>query len=87
MISTDLTTNSPTRNNMIITYALTYIQVVSLLNPVAKALRVAQLKLLEQGFEDKVEIFKQRKKKQRRQMLRKIGAGTTTQSQTAKTND
>ena len=59
---------------------------VSLLNPVAKALRVAQLKLLEQGFEDKVEVFKQRKKKQRRQMLRKIGAGST-QSQAAKTND
>lgn len=51
---------------------------VSLLNPVAKALRVAQLKLLEQGFDDKVEVFKQRKKKQRRQMLRKIAAAGST---------
>ena len=50
------------------------------MNPVAKALRVAQLKLLEQGFEDKVEVFKQRKKKQRKQMLRKISAGSAVQS-------
>ena len=49
-------------------------EVVSLLNPVSKAMRVAQLKLLEAGFEEKAEIFTKRRRKQRRQYLRKVAA-------------
>ena len=49
-------------------------EVVSLLNPVSKAMRVAQLKLLEAGFEEKAEIFTKRRRKQRRQHLRKVAA-------------
>ena len=49
-------------------------EVVSLLNPVSKAMRVAQLKLLEAGFEEQAEIFTKRRRKQRRQHLRKVAA-------------
>lgn len=51
-------------------------EVVSLLNPVSKAMRVAQLKLLEAGFEEQAEIFTKRRRKQRRQHLRKVAAET-----------
>lgn len=37
-------------------------EVVKLLNPVTKALRLAQLRLLEVGFNEQVEVFSQRKK-------------------------
>ena len=49
-------------------------EVVSLLNPVSKATRVAQLKLLEAGFEEQAEVFTKRRRKQRRQHLRKVAA-------------
>jgi ATP-dependent RNA helicase DDX49/DBP8 len=49
-------------------------EVVNLLNPVSKAMRVAQLKLLEAGFEEKAEIFTKRRRKQRRQHLRKVAS-------------
>ena len=51
-------------------------EVVSLLNTVSKAMRVAQLKLLEAGFEEQAGIFTKRRRKQRRQHLRKIAAET-----------
>lgn len=51
-------------------------EVVSLLNPVSKAMRVAQLKLLEAGFEEQAEVFTKRRRKQRRQHLRKVAAET-----------
>mmetsp|Transcript_35102 Transcript_35102/g.33356 ORF Transcript_35102/g.33356 Transcript_35102/m.33356 type:complete len:520 (-) Transcript_35102:42-1601(-) len=47
-------------------------EVVSLLNPVSKAMRIAQLKLLEAGFEEKAEVFTKRRRKQRRQHLRRV---------------
>ena len=47
-------------------------EVVELLNPVSKAMRLAQLKLLEAGFEEQAEIFTKRRRKQRRQHLRKV---------------
>lgn len=49
-------------------------EVVNLLNAVSKAMRVAQLKLLEAGFEEKAEVFTKRRRKQRRQHLRKVAA-------------
>jgi ATP-dependent RNA helicase DDX49/DBP8 len=44
--------------------------ILPLLNPVAKAIKEAQLKLMESGFDEKVEINKKRKKKQKKQLLR-----------------
>ena len=49
-------------------------EVVNLLNAVSKAMRVAQLKLLEAGSEEKAEVFTKRRRKQRRQHLRKVAA-------------
>jgi ATP-dependent RNA helicase DDX49/DBP8 len=46
--------------------------IVPILNEVAKARREAQLKLMEKGFDEKLEIFKKRKRKQRRKLLYKI---------------
>lgn len=46
--------------------------VLELLNPVSKAMRLAQLKLLEAGFEEQAEVFTKRRRKQRRQHLRKV---------------
>ena len=40
--------------------------IVPLLNEVSKARKEAQLDLMEQGFEDKCEIFGQRKKRARK---------------------
>jgi ATP-dependent RNA helicase DDX49/DBP8 len=45
--------------------------VVPLLNSVSKAMRMAQLRLLEGGFDEKEEVILKRKKKQKRQLLRK----------------
>jgi ATP-dependent RNA helicase DDX49/DBP8 len=45
--------------------------VIPLLNPVSKAMRLAQMKLLDSGFEEKVATVKNRKKTQRRKMLKK----------------
>ena len=45
---------------------ITHDDVVPLLNPVAKAMRVAKLKLMESGFEEKVEIFTERKNNEKR---------------------
>lgn len=50
--------------------------VVKVLNVVAKASRVAELKLLESGFDDKVEVVQKRKRKQLRSVLRKVRANT-----------
>jgi ATP-dependent RNA helicase DDX49/DBP8 len=46
--------------------------VLPLLNPIAKAMKFAELRMMEVGFEDKVEVVKKRKRKQQRQELRKI---------------
>jgi ATP-dependent RNA helicase DDX49/DBP8 len=45
---------------------------VGLLNSVSKAMRLAQLHLLEAGFDEKEEVIKKRKRKQKRQLLRKV---------------
>jgi hypothetical protein len=45
---------------------ITHDDVIPLLNPVAKAMRVAKLKLMESGFEEKVEIFTERKNNEKR---------------------
>lgn len=45
--------------------------VIPNLNPVAKATRVAQQNLLERGFDEQVELFQKRKRKQRKHLLRK----------------
>lgn len=49
-------------------------EVVPLLNPVAKAMRTSQAQLMEKGFEEKMEKFTERKKKQRRKVLRRVSA-------------
>ncbi len=46
-------------------------EVVPLLNAVSKASRLVQLKLLENGFEEKWELHSKRKKKQKRKLLRR----------------
>lgn len=45
--------------------------VVKLLNSISKASRIAQQNLLEKGFEEKVQILGERRKKQRKLMLQK----------------
>ncbi len=47
--------------------------VIKLLNPVTKALRLAQLRLLEIGFNEQVEVFSQRKKESNKKRKRKLG--------------
>mmetsp|Transcript_7872 Transcript_7872/g.15938 ORF Transcript_7872/g.15938 Transcript_7872/m.15938 type:complete len:533 (-) Transcript_7872:17-1615(-) len=44
--------------------------VLPLLNPVSKAMRLAQMKLLDSGFEEKVSTTKKRKKEQRKDIVR-----------------
>jgi hypothetical protein len=38
---------------------------LQLLNPISKAIRISQMKLLESGFDEKFEIIKKRKRNQR----------------------
>jgi ATP-dependent RNA helicase DDX49/DBP8 len=45
--------------------------VVKILNKISKASRTAQLKLMESGFQEKVDLRQKRKRKQRRKLLRK----------------
>jgi len=47
-------------------------EVIKLLNPVTKALRLAQLRLLEIGFNEQVEMFSQRKKESNKKRKRKL---------------
>ena len=56
--------------------------VLPVLNEVAKARKEAQLQLMEQGFEEKLEIFASRKKIQKKKLLRKrdSGSGSKTSS-------
>jgi ATP-dependent RNA helicase DDX49/DBP8 len=55
--------------------------VVQLLNPVSKAMRVAKMKLMENGFEDKLEIRDKRKKTAKRQKLRQLRANSRSASE------
>jgi hypothetical protein len=42
--------------------------IVPILNEVAKARKEAQLKLMEQGFDEKMEVFLKRKKRERKKV-------------------
>lgn len=44
--------------------------IIPLLNPVAKAMKLSSMKLMETGFDDRVDALKKRKKKQRKLLLR-----------------
>lgn len=57
--------------------------VVKVLNVVAKASRVAELKLLEQGFDERVVQRESRKRKQKRKILRKVKAKVVGSSEDA----
>lgn len=46
--------------------------VAALLNPVAKAMHSAQLRMMELGLDEKTEMFTKRRKKQNRKILRKL---------------
>jgi ATP-dependent RNA helicase DDX49/DBP8 len=46
--------------------------VVPLLNAVAKAMKTSSMKLMEAGFDDKVDVLKKRKKKQNKMQLRQL---------------
>jgi hypothetical protein len=46
--------------------------VVPLLNPVSKAIRMGEMKLMDSGFGDKVSANKERKKKHKRRLLRDL---------------
>lgn len=61
-----------TKLKMTLSEEITNDDVLPLLNPIAKAMKFAELRMMEVGFEDKVEIVKKRKRKQHRQELRKI---------------
>ena len=52
-------------------------EVVAILNPVSKAMRVAQQRMLERGFEEQASTFLQRKKDQKKNLRRKRGAVKT----------
>lgn len=45
-------------------------EIVPLLNPVSKAMRLTQMKLLDSGFEERVNTVKKRKRSQKRQILK-----------------
>lgn len=60
--------------------------VVALLNSVAKAMKTAQLKLMEAGFDDKIEVYTKRKRKQKKSQLRKIAKRQKNQN-TSNNND
>ena len=55
-----------TSQKMELSEEVTEDEVIKLLNPVTKALRLAQLRLLEIGFNEQVEVFSQRKKESKR---------------------
>lgn len=61
-----------TKQKMKLSEEIGHEDVVPLLNPVAKAMKFAELRMMEVLFEDKVELAKKRKRKQLRQELRKI---------------
>lgn len=47
-------------------------ELIPMLNPISKALRIAKIKLLDSGFEDSLATSKKRKRKQKRQMIKKV---------------
>jgi len=47
-------------------------ELIPMLNPISKALRIAKMKLLDSGFEDSLATSKKRKRKQKRQMIKKV---------------
>lgn len=61
-----------TSHKMELSEEVTEDEVIKLLNPVTKALRLAQLRLLEVGFNEQVEMFSQRKKESNKKRKRKL---------------
>lgn len=55
-----------TGHKMVLSEEVKETEVLPLLNPVAKAIRVAQMRLLEVGFEEKVAVFAKRKKESKK---------------------
>ena len=45
--------------------------IIPILNEIAKAKKEAQLQLMENGFDEKVDIFTKRKRTQKRKLVRK----------------
>lgn len=56
--------------------------VAMLLNPVAKAMHSAQLRMMELGLDEKTEVFTKRRKKQNRKILRRLRLKSGTGEQT-----
>lgn len=61
-----------TKTSMSLSTEVTDDEVIPLLNHVAKAMKSAQLKLMEVGFDEHAEVILKRKKTQKRKQLRKI---------------
>ena len=47
-------------------------ELIPMLNPISKALRIAKMKLLDSGFEESLATSKKRKRKQKRQMIKRV---------------
>lgn len=61
-----------TKQKMVLSEEISNDDVLPFLNPIAKAMKFAELRMMEVGFEDKVELHKKRKKKQNRREMKKI---------------
>ena len=59
-----------TTHKMILSTEIEEMEILPLLNPVSKAMRLAQMKLLDSGFEDKVNTIKKRKHTQKKEMVK-----------------
>lgn len=72
-----------TGNQMTLSEEVIEKEIVPLLNPVSKAMRLTQMKLLDSGFEEKVTTVKKRKRAQKHQMLRTAGAAPTSTTESS----
>jgi ATP-dependent RNA helicase DDX49/DBP8 len=61
-----------TNQKMLLSEEVTYDDVIPLLNPVAKAIKVAELRMMEVGFDEIAQKKSKQKRKQNRKSLRKI---------------
>jgi ATP-dependent RNA helicase DDX49/DBP8 len=61
-----------TNQKLLLSEEVTYDDVIPLLNPVAKALKVAELRMMEVGFDELAQKKGKQKRKQNRKSLRKI---------------
>lgn len=63
---------SSTGQKMTASTEINEVELIPMLNPISKALRIAKMKLLDSGFEESLATSKKRKRKQKRQMIKRV---------------